>query len=96
MSSTQKSVFWQQHIRAWQNSGVTQTAYCRTHGLSLANFGYWRKRFADAPHPIPAMIPVIRESLAAGIHLRSPGGWVMTVPTALNAESLRTLLAALP
>jgi hypothetical protein len=96
MPPTQKSLYWQQHIRAWQSSHVSQSAYCRTHQLSLANFAYWRKRFLSVAHRTPAIIPVVRESLATGILLRSPGGWVMTLPTSLSAESLRTLMAALP
>jgi hypothetical protein len=96
MSPTQKLLFWQQHIRAWQSSHVSQSAYCRTHQLSRANFAYWRKRLAPVTRSVPAMIPVMRESLATGIQLRSPGGWVITVPSSASMESLRTVVAVLP
>lgn len=36
---------WATHVAAWQSSGLSQSAYCRRHGLSLASFGYWRRQF---------------------------------------------------
>ncbi len=95
MTVSQKSLFWQQHIRAWQSSQLSQTAYCRTHALSLANFGYWRKRFT-VTHRVPAIIPVVRESLAVGVQLRSPSGWVITLPTSIRVDALGAIMAALP
>ena len=36
------------HIEAWQNSGMSQAAYCREHGLNTKTFGNWvRKHRAD-------------------------------------------------
>jgi hypothetical protein len=35
---------WQEHIEAWERSGLTQKQYCREKGLKLPTFGLWRKR----------------------------------------------------
>ncbi|EHL32772.1 IS66 family insertion sequence element accessory protein TnpA [Legionella drancourtii] len=35
---------WQEHIRAWEKSGLSQKAYCNEQGIKLATFGLWRKR----------------------------------------------------
>ncbi|MFB9067826.1 IS66 family insertion sequence element accessory protein TnpA [Pseudofulvimonas gallinarii] len=35
---------WAAHVAAWQSSGLSQSAYCRRQGLSLASFGYWRRQ----------------------------------------------------
>jgi len=48
---------WKQHLEAWQQSGQTQVAYCREHGLKPHQLTYWKKRFA-APKPSTKLIPV--------------------------------------
>lgn len=39
-----KARYWQQHIKAWEASDLTQPVYCQQHAISLAAFGYWRTR----------------------------------------------------
>lgn len=38
---------WQQLIEAWQASGLSQPAFCRTHAIALSTFRYWRRRLRD-------------------------------------------------
>ena len=35
---------FEEHIRRWRGSGLTQTEYCRRHELKWSTFHYWRKR----------------------------------------------------
>jgi hypothetical protein len=43
MSSSQNRQFWQEHLQQWQNTAMTQSAYCRHHALCLHKFGYYKK-----------------------------------------------------
>jgi hypothetical protein len=43
----QKHNVWQNRIGEWRDSGKTQGRYCREKGLSLATFGYWKRRLAE-------------------------------------------------
>lgn len=36
---------WKKHIEVWEESGITQTEYCRNHGLSACQFTYWKSQF---------------------------------------------------
>ena len=47
-ASQQRRKFWENHLRAWQASGVTQACYCGEHGLSGKSFVYWKKRLLPA------------------------------------------------
>ena len=50
---------WQQHIAAWQASGITQADYCKKHGLVPHTFWYWKKKFSPMPpSSAPAAVPV--------------------------------------
>ena len=39
-----KQRFWDEHLCGWKESGLSQSAYCREHGLKLHRFLYWKKR----------------------------------------------------
>jgi hypothetical protein len=41
----QKRSYWKQHIDSWQETGLTQAAYCRRHNLKHHQLVYWKKRF---------------------------------------------------
>ena len=42
--SSIKSEFWSGHIRAWKESGLKKSEYCRQNGLSRHAFYYWQKK----------------------------------------------------
>ena len=43
---------WQRLITEQQQSGLSQRAFCREHGLALSSFRNWKQRLA-ATHPVP-------------------------------------------
>ena len=54
-SSRERYEFWQQHMVAWQGSGLSGAAFCKQHELNYAQFNYWRKKLlASAPDSRPA------------------------------------------
>lgn len=40
---TTKRQYWQEQIKAWQASGLSQSAYCSKSEINLGAFIYWRK-----------------------------------------------------
>ncbi len=36
--------FWEGHLEQWEQSGLSQLAYCRQHHLKSHRFYYWRRR----------------------------------------------------
>jgi hypothetical protein len=47
--TTSRKPFWQEHLRAWSQSGLTQADYCRQHQLSAPAFGWWKRRLEGKP-----------------------------------------------
>ena len=39
----QKRKYWEAHLKSWESSGISQSAYCRQHQLRLNCFIYWKK-----------------------------------------------------
>lgn len=80
-----KQRVWSAHVQAWQSGGDTQAAYCRAHGLSLASFGYWRRKLAGQAQPVSAAVlpirvaPAVREPSA---EICLPNGIMLRVAAA--------------
>jgi hypothetical protein len=90
MHMSGKQDFWEEHIKAWQAGGHTQTRYCREHQLSLASFGYWRRKLKAAARPAAkGMIPIVPAGACgpAPIEIALRNGLTLRVPIA--AEPVR-------
>ncbi len=99
MSKRRGQAYWQEHLDAWNRSGLTQAAYCISHGLSTKSFYRWRRKEKEsvaAGKPL-TLVPVSVGVSAAQdvIRLHSPGGWRIELPSA-GAARLGDLLRQLP
>jgi hypothetical protein len=45
--SNNKSAFYTQHIKDWEQSGLSQEKYCKSVNLSYPAFVYWRVKFLE-------------------------------------------------
>ncbi len=94
---------WKQHIEAWRAGGLSQAAYCRSHGLSPTTFSA-RVRALKAsptqpPPTPPALVPVRVEPAklhpAEPLVLRTASGHCLELPASSApgwvAELLRCL-----
>ncbi len=96
---------WQRHIRSWQQSGLSQKAYCQQHQLGLSTFyskySKLKSDIAVASAKPLTVLPVIRpvpstQTEAAVIIILSPQGWRLECPLTIPALTLATLLRVLP
>lgn len=69
---------WSARVAQWRDSGLSQTAYCREHGLSVSSFGYWRRRLhAAAGEGVGRVLPIVVAASpadAASLRVQLPGG----------------------
>lgn len=40
-----RKLFWERHLEKWDESGLSQAEYCRSHDLKAHRFIYWRQKF---------------------------------------------------
>jgi hypothetical protein len=60
--------YWKEQIQNWQQSGLSQSEFCRRHNLKLHRFVYWRKRFLRPAAPIcPPGIVELPFAIGAGL-----------------------------
>lgn len=48
--SVERGWFWEQHLRKWKSSGLTQAEYCRQHEPSSKTFLYWKRKDKERSH----------------------------------------------
>lgn len=96
-----KHRFWQGHIGTWEQSGISQAAYCRNKSLPLKSFWYWKKKFRSRK-PTLTFVPVAVKTSPFPAGLSGPSlklltrtGFGIEIGDGFNPETLRKLLDAL-
>lgn len=86
---------WAGRLAAWESSGLSQAAWCREHGVSLASLGYWRRKLAGDAGSAPTVLPirVAPAPVASTLEVRLPNGIVLRVPGVEPAALLPWLRA---
>lgn len=86
---------WREHIETWQQSGLTQVAFCHQAGISKHQLSYWRKLFSDQT-PKSKLIPINaappRFSSQSCVSAMLPSGIRLEIPAELAVQLLPTLL----
>ncbi len=100
---------WRTIIDAWRSSGLSVTAYCRSHQVCKSGFHRWRNILDELerssttppasptpaePKPAPAFVPV-RVVPDAVVEVILPSGLQLRVPLSADAQQLARLVLAL-
>jgi hypothetical protein len=94
---TSKPLTPDEHVAAWNGSGLTARSYAEKHGLKASSLYSWRRssRARNARHSsTPRILPVVvAPSLACEVAL--PDGRTLRFPESLPAARLRAFLDAM-
>ena len=63
----EKALFWADHIRVWEGSGLSQIDYCRANNLSRHHFTYWKCKNSRKNNPVK-FVPVVSKSSKSSLH----------------------------
>ena len=86
---------WIQHLNNWQNSGMSQAAYCREHQLNVKTFAARLHDFRNQ-ESTSAFIPVqVQEPATALLVLHTGHGSRLELPITVSAPWLAELLRCL-
>jgi hypothetical protein len=98
----QKRTYWKQHIDSWQQTGLTQAAYCRRNNLKHHQLVYWKKRFLKTetdvsfvPLKLEDLLDIPARSDAASLFLLINNHFKLEIRAGFDAQVLRQLIFAL-
>jgi len=87
--------FWQHHLEQWQQSGLSQRAYCREHHLKPHRFYYWRRRILK-PQPkvsfLPVTLPVDNPRQPQLVRILMPNGYAIELEGSAEPQQLERLV----
>ena len=96
--SQQRRRFWEGHIVKWQQSGLSQIAYCRKHQLKPHRFYYWRRRISK-PQPdvsfLPLTLPADTLRQPQLVRILLPNGCALELEGMTELERVVAAVAAL-
>jgi hypothetical protein len=98
LSGEARQLFWLAHVQAWQQSGLTQAAYCQQQQLITHRMSYWVIRAKELNTPTVTFVPgTVLPSMPEGpIVLNSPSGWQLALPAHVAPQWIAQLLQQLP
>ena len=88
---------WRERIRAWEQSGLTQKAFCEQHHLGLASLQRWRRLFKtkEAAHnarPV-ALLPVrVKERNSANLTVVVNDELRIEIPAGFDPNTLKQVI----
>ena len=92
---------WREHLAAWKNSGLSQAAYCRQHGLMQSDFSWWKReivrRDQGASTP-PAFVPMqvaLAPVESRGFELLLRGGHTLRFDARVDPAALSRIVRVL-
>jgi len=94
--------YWQAHVTAQQESGLTRAAYCRRHELSYHALTYWQNKLSKASRqqgqlvqvPLQKILP-IRSEGSSGVSIVLDNRITITLAEQFSPETLGKVLAVL-
>ena len=95
------STTWRRHVRDWQRTEQSQSAYCKAHDLNYHCFIYWRRKLLGTTKTKPArssgFVPVQPRPMMAveDLSLTLANGMTLQGITLSNLPVVRQLLSLL-
>ena len=103
--SNHKRNFWIQHIKAWQQSGLSRTEYLKAHQLSASQVSYYyRNHFPEAVQVVKDYKPTelvqvqvvedqhVLANPGACLTLSTPKGYRIELESGFDADLLQKVL----
>lgn len=83
------------HIEQWQQSGLTQKAFCQQVNISYHIFHYWYKRYrTEDSKPVSSFIKLgVSSSIALHTELVLPDGKRLLFHQAVSSDYLKALIS---
>lgn len=91
-----KREYWSTHVKQWEESKLSQQAYCTQAEINYTTFVYWKgllskRTEASQKQFVPLkVIPSVERF--SEIQIKLPTGHVVSIPTHLDIKDIATLI----
>ena len=101
---TDNQRYWQVHVKALANSGLSRAEYCRRHDISYHALTYWQRKLPQPNSTTTTLVPVTLQTDAgrnvmqlerAALQIVLPGQMTIAVCDNFSPATLTRLLTVL-
>ena len=86
---------WEECLKSWKDSGLSQKAYCEREGISFPSLRYWSALVFRERKVALTLVPVRRPESMGNLVIQGPRGWSCIFPTGTSASWVAEVLRAL-
>ena len=65
LKSEEKRAYYEEHVAAWRQSGLTQRAYCQQAKISYSGFKNWRSHLSQPQAKSPGFVAIESSHVSA-------------------------------
>ena len=87
-----KKEHWQNHVKHWESSNLTQKSYCTQAGINLATFVYWRSRLGQPKIKQFASIAIQSPAVELSIKIKLVTGNIICIPHSVGIPEIAKLI----
>ena len=97
----QRQQFWQEHLKKWSESELTQREYCRINNLKASRFTYWKTKFNNLKVTRKTNLPVEfiqipdQPMATSFLKLNVGAGFQIEIPDGFSSSTLEQVLVTL-
>jgi hypothetical protein len=85
---------WQDIIRHWERSGISQKEFCKDERIAISTFRYWKKRLEESGEESRFVRVVTEEKPRREISITFDAGIRMIIPDTIPNEALSRMILA--
>ena len=91
----QREQFWQEHLKKWSESGLTQSEYCRINNFKTSRFTYWKIKFNRTNLPVE-FIQISNRAMTTGfLKLNVGSEFQIEIPDGFSISTFEQVLTIL-
>ena len=79
------------HIKAWKESGQCLDEFCKSRGISLPSFGYWRTRYLREQGKRQSAFMPITPNVEIALEIHYANGTYIKVPASRPMSLVKSL-----
>lgn len=82
----------QKHLDQWIKSKVSAKSYCKTAGLNIQKFYYWRRKLPKSQGSFSDFTTITPEAYTGELQIQYPNGVRIILPSNSQTTLIRTLI----
>jgi len=86
---------WEERLKGWKDSGLSQKAYCEREGISFTSLRYWSAQVFREQKAELTLVSVRMPEGVGDLVIRGPRGWQCVFPAGTPASWVAEVLRAL-